>query len=84
MNKLNVVKTTAGIVVSIGVGAIIGHAIKATTPADLKTINKIVVSIGTVALVGYLSMKASDYAENTIQEVADNFTQAKANIPTEI
>ena len=71
MNKLEAVKTVAGLVVSLGVGAVVGNVIKATTPEDLKTYSKVLVGVGSFALAGYFSMQAAKQTEESIQGLAD-------------
>lgn len=72
MNIIEPIKMASGLIVSIGIGTVIGNAIKATTPEGIGTINKVLVGIGTLAVSGYLSMKASDKTESVIQETSDS------------
>lgn len=71
MNTLNAVKMVAGLVVSTGIGNIVGNLVKHTTPEDVKLPIKVVTNIGGFALAGFLAMKTAAYTESTIQEVVD-------------
>lgn len=69
MNKLEFVKAGAEIVVSIGVGAIVGNAVMLTTPPGTKAIMKLCIKAGKLALSGMASDKATDYVEEQIDGV---------------
>lgn len=71
MNKLELVKTGLEIVVSIGVGAIVGNAVVLTTPATTKVITKLCIKVGGLALSGIASDKASEYVRNTIDSTVE-------------
>lgn len=77
----DLLKSVATLIVSTGVGAVVTHAVKATTPADLKTIQKIVVMIGTVAVSHAVSDVASKYTVGQMSEVAGSLKQLKAALP---
>ena len=70
MKKIEIVKTVGGLIVSIGVGAIVGNAIKTTTPKDVGLLMKIFIWIGALFLGSLASDKASDYTEQQIDNVA--------------
>lgn len=71
MKKLELVKTGVGLVASVGVGAIVGNAIKATTPSDIKTISKLCVAVGSLVLTGILGDMASKYTDDQIDSMAE-------------
>lgn len=72
IDKIKTVKVVAGIVVSIGVGAIVGNAIKATTPANVSTIKKVCISVGAFVLSGIITDKAVSYTETKITEAIES------------
>lgn len=82
MNKLNILKSATGMIVSAGAGAIVGNAIKASTPADVKTVGKVLIAVGGFALTGMVGEMASKYTSDSIDEVAEAFNKTK-NDPTE-
>lgn len=75
MNKLNILKSATGMIVSAGAGTIVGNAIKASTPADVKTVNKVLIAVGGFALTGMVGEMASKYATDSIDEVAEAFNK---------
>jgi len=77
MNVLPIVKGAVGLVTSFGAGAVVGNAIKATTPTDMKLLSKISVSIGGVALSSIAGDQSARYIGEQIQAIADNFIMAR-------
>ena len=77
MNIVPLIKTVAGLVTSVSAGAVIGNAIKATTPADLKRMQKIAVGFGGVILAAAAGELAGNYVEEQVQTVADNVMAAR-------
>lgn len=73
MNWLSITKAALGLVASIGVGNIVGNAVKATTPANLNTINKITIQVGTFVLSGMVADQATKY----LNEQIDSLIQKK-------
>lgn len=70
MDKLEIVKFAASTVVSIGVGAVFGNAVKTTTPVDLNLIQKISVGIGSAVIGSMISNAATTYVKTKIDEAA--------------
>ena len=50
IKPIDICKTAASMVVAVGVGLIVGNAIKATTPVNLGLIHKICIKAGSFAL----------------------------------
>lgn len=75
MTKLETVKTAAKLVVSIGVGAVVGNAVKATSPNDMKAITKLAVMLGGCVLGSMVSDKAADYTEEKIDETVETIKE---------
>jgi len=68
---LTIVKAGIGMVTSIGVGSIVGNAIKATTPVGMKKYTKVCVSLGSLVLTALAGDMASKYVESEIDSVVD-------------
>lgn len=71
MFVLPIIKAAAGLATSLGAGAVIGNAIKATTPDNMKLASKILVTIGGVTLSSVAGDAAANYIENLIQNSVD-------------
>lgn len=77
MNIVPIVKTVAGVATSFGAGAVVGNAIKATTPTNMKRATKILVGFGAVVLSSIAGDVAGRYVEEQIQNVADGVRVGK-------
>ena len=66
MKKLDMVKKVGGLIVSVGVGAIVTNIVKSTTPTSVGTIKKVCILVGSFVLSGMISDKAVTYTEQTI------------------
>lgn len=71
MNKLDLFKGATEFVVSIGVSAIVGNAIKLTTGPKVKLPKKIAIGIGGIVLSGMVAEMATTYADKKIDEYVD-------------
>lgn len=77
---LRVIKQTSKLVVTVGVGAIVGNAVKYTTPTTgVGTIMKACIGVGSLVLGGVASKACADYCDEsidgfakTIKDVLDN------------
>jgi hypothetical protein len=76
MSKLEIIKKVGGFIVSMGVGAIVNNAVKATTPIFTHPIKRVCIAIGTVVLGAMISDKAVQYTEKTIDETAIEIKKA--------
>lgn len=76
MSKVDIFKQVSSIVVSIGVGAIVGNAIKATTPAQINTIKKVCIGIGSFVLTSMVSDAVTKYSEAKIDNGVANIKKA--------
>lgn len=72
---LKTLKQVAVIVVTAGVGAIVGNAVKHVTPVDTGFVKKTCIGAGSLVLAGMLSDKASDYTETMIDETVEDVKQ---------
>ena len=73
MKKLEMVKTITQIVVSVGVGGIVGNAIKFTTPASVSLAKKVCIGVGSMILSNMVSDKAVQYSDQKIEDIANIF-----------
>lgn len=69
MEKIKIVKMVLGVIVSVGVGAIISNVIKTSTPIRVKPIMKACMYIGGVMLSGLVGDQAVKYAEQKVDEI---------------
>lgn len=78
---LKTVKQVVTVVVSAGVGAIVGNAVRHTSPADMGLFKKACVGVGSLVLGSMLSDKASEYTDakidETVEEVQNMFAQTE-------
>lgn len=72
MNKLSILKSATGMIASAGAGAVVGNAIKASTPVDIKTSGKVLVMVGGVVLSSMVGDMASKYTANSIDDMAES------------
>lgn len=77
MDKTEMAKKIAELIVSIGVGAVVGNAIKIGTPSDIKLIGKIGIGIGGFVLSNMTGDFAASYIRKQIDEVIEQFNLAK-------
>lgn len=80
MTKVDVVKAVLGTIASVGVGAIVGNAVVATTPAAIGIVQKIFVGAGSVALTGWAGNVAATQVEKDIDQVVDIVQSVKDEI----
>lgn len=71
MNIIAVIKPVTTVVASIGVGAVIGNIIKATTPVEVTLVQKVAIGVGAFVLVNVLG----DLAARSIHETVDNVAE---------
>ena len=70
MKYLEPLKTGASLVVSIGVGAIVGNVVMSTIPVDVHRVTKVCIVAGKWALTGIAASMAGKYTEDKIDEAA--------------
>jgi hypothetical protein len=80
MKKLEVIKAIAEIVVSVGVGAIVGNAVNSTTPGDIGKIRKACVVVGSFVLSSMVTDKAVKYTGKAIDDFATKFSSTTVNV----
>lgn len=75
MNKLEILKGGVEILVSIGVGSIVGNAIKLTTDPEAGKIKKMAIGFGGFVLSQMVSDKAGEYATQKIDSAAEKVSK---------
>lgn len=75
MDTFKIVKGISSLAVSVGAGAIVTNAIKATTPEDVKMIKKIVITIGGFAVSGIVADAASRYSNKTFDDAKKTYDE---------
>ena len=82
MNPLAISKAVVAAIVSTGAGAVVGNAIKQSTPTDLVVYKKIAIGVGGFVLSAAAGQQASKYVSEQIdstltqiQELKDRFTK---------
>lgn len=73
-----VLKGLTELVVSIGVGAVVENAIKATIPVDTAVFRKLTIGVGSVVLSGLVASRAADFAVTQITETTQEIKEALA------
>lgn len=79
MTNIDMIKKVGGIVISVGVGAIVGNAIKSTTPSTMNMVTKICVGVGAFILTGMASDGAVKYAEGKFDETINQIKNMVEN-----
>ena len=64
--NIMMVKAIGEVVISIGVGTIIGNVIKATTPTNIGIAKKICIGVGALALESMFANAVSTYVEKAL------------------
>jgi hypothetical protein len=77
---MDILKSAVTLIASAGVGAVVTNAVKATTPDDLKTMNKIFVLVGTMVTAHAVSDIASKYTSDQIDEIGKAAKIAKETL----
>lgn len=76
MTKLEMVKAGAQIVVSIGVGIVVGNVVKVSSPAGRNVLKNICVGVAGLVLSDMVSDKACSHVETKIDDVANQLKEA--------
>jgi len=80
MDKLELIKNTAELVVSFSVGTVIGNVIKATTPAEISKYQKGMIWIGSFVLGGMVGELAAKHTSKQIDQIAEGVAKVKKEI----
>lgn len=72
------VKMILGLVVTCGIGSIMGNIVRRTTPKDIGILNKICITIGGLVLGSMVCDSAGKYVDNQIDEVVRDIRDVKS------
>lgn len=75
MNKVEIVKAISEVVVSFGVGSLVGNAIKLTTDPEAGKFKKFAIGIGGFVLSNMISDAASKYTGDRIDQAATSVSR---------
>ena len=84
MKKIEILKASVGIIVSVGVGAIVGNGIKSTTPDSVGTIKKVCIGIGAMVLSSMIGDQATKYTETKIDNAVKTIETVVNESKTEV
>lgn len=68
---LDLLKAGTSFVIGSGVGTIIGHAVRATTPEVITKFQKFSITVGTMAISAYAANGTANYTNEVIDEIAE-------------
>lgn len=78
--KVETVKSVANLVIGIGVGAIVGNAVKATTPSSgVGAVMRICIGLGSVVLSGLASNACAKYTNGEIDSIVKFIREAASS-----
>lgn len=77
---VGITKLAAGLVVSTGVGTIVGNVLRNTVPADAKLVRKISTYVGAAALSAMVANQATVFVEGQIDGYANAVTELKSQV----
>jgi len=81
MNLLAIAKGALGLVISTGVGNIVGNAVKMTTPAGQNTFNKVATNVGAFVLAAMIADKTVEYSDAQFEKIFPTKQTVNASIP---
>lgn len=80
MNPLAIFKGAATLIISAGVGTIVGNTVKHTTnSANLNLLNKVAVGVGAFALSGFIGEKVSQYTVDSVDSALETIEEMKSD-----
>ncbi len=79
MGKLEAVKFVSGLVVSVGVGAVVSNVVKATTPGNISKLKKVFIFVGGMVLSFMIEDQAVKYTDAKIDAVANDLKNMVKN-----
>lgn len=77
MNPTTIFKAVTDILVSAGVGAVVGNAIKVSTPANVNIAQKISIGVGSLALSGMVGSQTAKYTSEQIDSTVEQLKALK-------
>lgn len=76
MKKLEMIKTIGGVIVSVGVTAVVGNALKLSA-SEARGLKKLSMTIGAFVLSGMVSENATKYFNNKFDDFTDVISKMK-------
>lgn len=83
MKKIEMVKAAGSLVISSGVGMIVGNAIKATTPPAVGALAKLSIKVGALVISNMVGDYAVNYAEGKIDSAVKTVKEAIKEVESE-
>lgn len=83
MKKLELLKGGIGLLISVGVGAITGNAIKMVQPQNLNMFKKVAVGVGSLAMANMVADKTVEYFEQQWDDAATKIKEFLNGKPKE-
>ena len=74
--NLEAVKTVTGLVVSLGVGTVVGNILHTTTPRDAGKIGKALAWVGGVAVESLMAAAATEECDRRIDDIANGVRES--------
>ena len=78
---IDALKFAGSLVISVGVGTVVGDAVKSTSPSNLGAVKKVLVCLGTLVLTDMFTDMATQYTmkkiDDTVSEVKEGIEEAK-------
>lgn len=68
--KIQIAKAVGGIIVGIGVTAIVSNIVKGTTPSTTGAIKKLCIGVTAIVIGSMVADKVTEYTDGKIEEVA--------------
>lgn len=81
MNKLELLKDAAELMVSVGVSSIVGNTLKMVKDPTAKLPKRFAVAIGGIVLSSMISDKAGEYATGRIDKLAEHINNILHPVP---
>ena len=79
---LSIAKSATELVVSMGVGTIIGNAVKATSPANMNLVNRVFVGAGSYALGSLAGSMASKHTVDQLEQTVTQIKELQTALPS--
>lgn len=82
MKISGIFKSASSLIVSVGAGAIVTNAVKATTPVGTNVYMKVAVGIGSLVVSNMVGDAASKYLADNVDKLVADVKEAKENLDT--
>lgn len=75
------INTLISAIVSTGAGAVVGNAVKLTTPLTVTPLNKALIMVGSVTLSSLVGGQAAKHAVGQVNETVSQLKALKVKLP---